>query len=115
MAEQATRSGVKRLTNLTTGGPVHVDVEDGRIRRILPLQLDESDGPSWTIDARGRQYSPPRKTTLSPWTVAHRSTIYSPKRILTPLRRVDFDPARRAQHPHPRRVGLRAHQLGRSA
>ena len=92
MAEQATRSGVKRLTSLTTGGPVHVDVEDGRIRRILPLQLDDSDGPSWTIAARGRSYSPPRKTTLSPWTVAHRSTIYSPKRILTPLRRVDFDP-----------------------
>jgi hypothetical protein len=45
--------GVRRLTNLTTGGPVHVDVEDGRIRRILPLQLDESDGPSWTIEARG--------------------------------------------------------------
>jgi molybdopterin guanine dinucleotide-containing S/N-oxide reductase-like protein len=29
---------------------------------------------------------------MSPWTVAHRSTIYSPKRILTPLKRVDFDP-----------------------
>ena len=82
--------GVRRLTNLTTGGPVHVDVEDGRIRRILPLQLDDSDGPSWTIDARGRSYTPPRKTTLSPWSVAHRSTIYSSKRILTPLKRVDF-------------------------
>ena len=39
----ATQQGVRRLTNLTTGGPVHVDVEDGRIRRIMPLQLDESD------------------------------------------------------------------------
>ena len=29
---------------------------------------------------------------VSPWTVAHRSTVYSPKRILTPLKRVDFDP-----------------------
>ena len=94
MAEQAASgSAVKRLTNLTTGGPVHVDVEDGKILRILPLELDDSDGPSWTIEARGgRSFTPPRKTTLSPWTVAHKSTIYSPKRILTPLKRVDFDP-----------------------
>lgn len=84
---------VTRLTNLTTGGPVHVEVRDGRIVRILPLQLDESDGPSWSIEARGRTFTPPRRTTLSPYTVAHKSTIYSPKRILTPLKRVDFDPA----------------------
>ncbi len=82
-----------RLTNLTTGGPVHVDVKDGRIVRIIPLELDETDGPSWTIEARGRSFTPPRRTTLAPYTVAHRSTIYSPKRILTPLKRVDFDPA----------------------
>jgi len=82
----------ERLTNLTTGGPVHVDVRDGTIVRIIPLQIDDSDGPSWTRRARGRRFTPPRKTTLSPYTVAHRSTIYSPKRILTPLKRVDFDP-----------------------
>jgi anaerobic selenocysteine-containing dehydrogenase len=85
-------AGIRRLTNLTTGGPVHVDVKDGQILRIIPLQLDESDGPSWTIRARGREFTPPRRTTLSPWTVAHRSTIYAPNRILTPLKRVDFDP-----------------------
>jgi len=82
----------RRFTNLTTGGPVHVDVEDGKIVRIIPLQLDESDGPSFTIHARGRDFTPPRRTTLSPWTVAHKSTIYAPNRILTPLKRVDFDP-----------------------
>ena len=83
---------IERLTNLTTGGPVHVDVRDGEIVRIIPLQLDDSDGPSWTIHARGKSFSPPLKTTVSPWTVAHKSTIYSPKRILTPLKRVDFNP-----------------------
>ena len=85
-------TGTRRLTNLTTGGPVHVDVEDGRIVRIIPLQLDDSDGPTFTIHARGRDFTPPARTTLSPWTVAHRSTIYAPNRILTPLKRVDFDP-----------------------
>ena len=83
---------VERLTNLTTGGPVHVYVKDGKILRITPLELDESDGPSWSIEARGRTFTPPRRTTLSPWTVAHKSTIYSNKRIMTPLKRVDFDP-----------------------
>jgi molybdopterin guanine dinucleotide-containing S/N-oxide reductase-like protein len=84
---------VTRFTNLTTGGPVHVDVQGGKIVRIIPLQFDESDGPSWTIEARGRVFTPPRRTTLSPYIVAHKSTIYSPKRILTPLKRVDFDPS----------------------
>ena len=83
---------VERLTNLTTGGPVHVYVQDGTIVRIVPLQFDRHDAPSWTLQARGRAFTPPRRTTLSPYTVAHRSTIYSPKRILTPLKRVDFDP-----------------------
>jgi molybdopterin guanine dinucleotide-containing S/N-oxide reductase-like protein len=83
---------IARLTNCTTGGPVFVDVKDGKILRITPIEFDDTDAPSWTIEARGRRFSPPRKTTASPWTVAHRSTIYSPKRILTPLRRVDFDP-----------------------
>ena len=85
-------AATQRLTNLTTGGPVYVDVAEGKIVRITPLELDESDGPSWTIRARGREFTPPRRPTLSNWTVAHKSTIYSPKRLLTPLKRVDFDP-----------------------
>ena len=82
----------QKLTNLTTGGPVHVYVKDGTIVRITPLDFDDNDAPSWTIEARGRSFTPPRRTTLSNWTAAHKSTIYSPKRILTPLKRVDFDP-----------------------
>ncbi|MGB9880512.1 MAG: hypothetical protein ACPLRM_07100, partial [Anaerolineae bacterium] len=39
---------IERLTNLTTGGPVHVYVKDGKIIRITPLELDPTDGPSWT-------------------------------------------------------------------
>ncbi len=101
---------LKRCTNVTTGGPVHVDVAEGRIVRILPLQLDESDGPSWTLEARGRRFTPPRRTTLSPHVVAHRSTIYSPARILTPLKRVDFNPAGRPGSKGPR--GRNIHNRG---
>ena len=92
---------VVRYTNSTTGGPVFVDVKDGKILRITPIEFDESDAPSWKISARGREFAPPRKATVSPWTAAHRSTIYSSKRILTPLKRVDFDP-KGARNPQNR-------------
>ena len=103
---------ITRHTNCTTGGPVFVDVRDGRIIRITPIEFDETDAPSWSIEARGRRFSPPRRTTMSPWTVAHRSTIYSPKRILTPLKRVDFDPRGARNSAEPGCVRLRTHQLG---
>jgi molybdopterin guanine dinucleotide-containing S/N-oxide reductase-like protein len=83
---------VEKLTNGTTGGPVFVYVQDGRILRITPMELDESDAASWFIEARDRKFSPPRKTTLSPFSFAWRSMVYSPKRLLYPLKRVDFDP-----------------------
>ena len=83
---------VEKLTNSTTGGPVFVYVKGGRIIRVTPMALDESDAPSWTIEARGRNFSPPRKTTISPYSLGYRSMVYSPKRILHPLKRVDFDP-----------------------
>ena len=34
---------VERLTNSTTGGPVFVDVKDGKILRITPMDLDDTD------------------------------------------------------------------------
>ncbi len=40
-------SRIERLTNSSTGGPVHVEVSDGKIVRILPIDLDETDAPSW--------------------------------------------------------------------
>src|SRR5665647_1575755 len=83
---------VERLTNSTTGGPVFVDVQDGKILRITPMDLDDTDAASWTIEARGRTFTPPRRTTVMPYTAGHKSMIYSPKRVLTPLKRVDFDP-----------------------
>jgi trimethylamine-N-oxide reductase (cytochrome c) len=63
----------------------------GRIVRISPIEFDETDAPSWRIEARGG-HSHPTQSNSSPFTVGHRSTIYSPKRILTPLKRTDFNP-----------------------
>ena len=83
---------VKRYTSGTQGGPVYVYVQDGKIIRITPMELTDDDAESWSVEARGRVFTPPRKTTVSPHTAAYKSIIYSDKRVLTPLKRVDFDP-----------------------
>ncbi len=84
--------GVTRYTSNTNGGPVFVDVKEGRILRITPIEFDDEDAAPWTIEVRGKTFTPPRKTTISPHTLAWKSMVYSPDRILYPLKRVDFDP-----------------------
>ena len=44
------------------------------------------------IEARGKKFTPPRKTTLAPHGQNFKSIIYSPARLLHPMKRVDFDP-----------------------
>ena len=83
--------GVTRYTGSTNGGPVFVYVKDGRILRITPIEFDKNDAGPWTIRARGKTFTPPRKTTIMPYTSATKSMIYSPDRILYPMKRVDFD------------------------
>lgn len=83
---------VQRLTNSSTGGPVFVDVKEGKIVRIVPMELTDDDAKSWEIEARGKTFTPPRKTTVAPYTAAWKSMIYSPKRVMYPMKRVDFDP-----------------------
>src|SRR5680860_164214 len=84
--------GVHRFTSNTNGGPVFAYVKDGKILRITPIDFDEDDAEPWTINARGREFKPPRKTTISSHTLAWKSLVYSPDRILYPMKRVDFDP-----------------------
>src|SRR5262245_56419956 len=84
--------GPMRYCNMTNGGPVFVYVKDGRIIRMTPIDLADDDGSSWTIEARGLKLTPPRKTTLAPHGQNAKSIVYSPDRLLYPMKRVDFDP-----------------------
>ena len=84
--------GSIRYTNNSNGGPVFVDVKDGKIIRITPITFTDEDAGTWTIAARGKKFTPPRKTSLAPHGQNWKSMIYSPDRILYPMKRVDFDP-----------------------
>ena len=84
--------GTMRYCNMTNGGPVFVYVKDGRIVRMTPIDFDDTDPQPWTIRARGMNFTPPRKTTLAPHGQNAKSIVYSPDRLLHPMKRVDFDP-----------------------
>jgi trimethylamine-N-oxide reductase (cytochrome c) len=88
----AQKDNTIRYVNNASGMPVFVYVKSGKIIRITPMEFDDRDPKSWTIEARGRSFSPPRKTTISPFGLASKSMVYSPDRLLFPMKRVDFDP-----------------------
>jgi molybdopterin guanine dinucleotide-containing S/N-oxide reductase-like protein len=87
--------------NCTNGGPIRVHVKDGKIIRVRPLVLDESDAASWTLKVGGKEFSPPRKACVSAFTLTERVRVYSEDRIKYPLKRIDFDP-KGDRHPETR-------------
>jgi trimethylamine-N-oxide reductase (cytochrome c) len=98
-------NGETRYVNHTNGGPVFVYVKGGRIVRLTPIEFDraEADKGRWTIKARGRSFTPPSQSSISPHGLANKSTVYSPSRLLYPMKRVDFDP-KGARNPQNRGI-----------
>ncbi len=86
------KDGSVRYTTNTNGGPLFVYVKDGRILRMTPIDFDDSDASSWSISARGKTFTPKRQATVNPYALALKSQVYSDKRVLYPMKRVDFDP-----------------------
>jgi len=85
-------NGLVRYTSGTNGGPIFVYVKDGKVVRTTPIDFDADDAPSWSITARGKTFTPPRRTTLGAHGMCQKSTLYSKNRLLHPMKRVDFDP-----------------------
>lgn len=85
-------NGVRRYTSNTNGGPMFVYVKDDKILRVTPIEFGPDDAPTWSIKARGKTFTPPRQTSLAPHSMCSKSTVYSPSRLLYPMKRVDFDP-----------------------
>jgi molybdopterin guanine dinucleotide-containing S/N-oxide reductase-like protein len=91
----------KVFINCGQGGPVQVHVNDGKITRVRPLVFNETDAPSWVIEARDKKFTPVRKVCLPPYSLTERARAYSQDRIAYPLVRVDFD-AQGDRHPETR-------------
>ena len=87
-------NGEIRYCNMANGGPLAIYVKDGKIVRMTPISFDSKDPEPWTIRARGKTFTPPRKTSLAPHGQNAKSMVYSPDRLLYPMKRVDFDPYR---------------------
>ena len=85
-------NGEIRYVNGSNGGAVFVYVKNGKIIRITPIDFDEKDPDPWVITAKGKKFSPPKRSTISTHTMSLKSLVYSPDRILYPMKRVDFDP-----------------------
>ena len=85
-------NGVRRFTNNSNGGPLHVYVKDGKIVRVTPIEFKPEDSPGWTIAARGRTFTPPHQSSAAPYGLCSKSMVYSKDRLLYPMKRVDWDP-----------------------
>jgi hypothetical protein len=108
-------NGVTRYTSGTNGGPIFVYVKDGKILRTTPIDFTDEDAPSWSINARGKTFTPPTEDDAR--RARHVPEVdgvfEEPAALPDEARRLR--PQRRAQHPESRQVRVRAHQLGRSA
>jgi anaerobic selenocysteine-containing dehydrogenase len=73
-----------------------IDVKNGKIVRIRPLHFDwkyDSKGFNpWKMEARGQTFEPTMKSLIPPYSLGYKKRVYSPNRILYPLKRVDWDP-----------------------
>ncbi len=78
------------------GNTIQVDVKNGKIVRIRPFHFDwkytaEHLKP-WKIEVRGQVFEPTMKSLIPPITLAYKNRVYSPNRILYPLKRMDWNP-----------------------
>jgi anaerobic selenocysteine-containing dehydrogenase len=85
------------LAGLGPGGAASVaDMKNGKIVRLRPLHYDWKYDPdklnAWKIEARGKTLEPRMKTLSPAFGTAYKKRVYSPNRILYPLKRVDWDP-----------------------
>ena len=73
-----------------------VDVKNGKIVRIRPLHFDwkydKKEFNPWKMDVRRQVFEPGMKSLLAHYSLAYKKRVYSPNRILYPLKRVDWNP-----------------------
>ncbi len=93
---------------------VQVECDDGKIIRIRPLHYDWKypELKPWKMEARGKTFSPSMESLIPPFSLGYKNRVYSPNRVLYPLKRVDWDPNGETEPAEPRHQQVRAHLLG---
>jgi len=89
-----------KSTDLSSGSKhshlAFIDVKDGKIVRTRPFRYDWKYKPeefnAWKIEARGQTFNVPMKSLIAPFGLGYKKRVYSPNRIMYPLKRVDWDP-----------------------
>jgi molybdopterin guanine dinucleotide-containing S/N-oxide reductase-like protein len=94
--EKSHIKGFGLCSGVAGGNPGVVDVKNGKIVRIRPLHYDSQYTAEelnlWSMEARGKILKPTTKSLLPYFSVAYKKRVYSPNRILYPLKRVDWNP-----------------------
>ncbi len=79
-----------------SGPPTLVDVKDGKITRIRPLDYEmnyeKEEFNPWKIEVRGKAFEPPMHGVVGPIGQSYKKRVYSKNRVRYPLKRVDWDP-----------------------
>ncbi len=92
--ERTVYRGLSFIGIAADANSVRVECKDGRIIRIRPLQYDEKYPglEPWKLEARGKSFSPKMLSAVPPLSLGYKNRVYSPNRVLYPLKRVDWDP-----------------------
>lgn len=73
-----------------------IDVKNGKIVRIRPLHFDwkydKKEFSPWRMEAHGKSIEPFMKSLIPPYSLAYKDRVYSPNRVLYPLKRIDWNP-----------------------
>ena len=68
----------ERITHsVCVGGPMTLHTYNGVIRRVRPIVLTDDDPDAWVIKARGKEFTPQRKTTMSLLGYCEKDRTYS--------------------------------------
>jgi len=86
-----------------------VDVKNGKIVRIRPHHWDwkytEAELKPGKLVARGKTFDFPKKSLQSHYAATYKKRVYSPNRIMYPLKRVDWEPGGDLTKTNPQNRG----------
>ncbi len=94
--EKSLPIGIGFIGHFSDANASVADVRNGKLVRIRPLHYDWKYKPEdfnpWKMEARGKVLEPTMKSLIAPYSLAYKKRVYSPNRILYPLKRIDWNP-----------------------